>query len=125
MTLPTVWRGPLSRFHAGITWAGAGRSMWCDSRLHGRVDQLHLDIRRDRRISGTFGEFHADDRLAGMCFSGDPNRAVIEHPSAALLQQTGHPVLLVHPVPVDECCLHRLRLGQEVLLEGPEGVSPR
>ena len=73
--------------------------------------QFHLDVRCQRLKLRSFREFHSNKRLAGTRVHRDPNRAVVEHPSAAFLQQTRLSLLLAVLVRKNQHCLHRLLIG--------------
>src|SRR4029077_7878741 len=89
------------------------------------LHQLHLDVGRYRFVLRRFRQLHTNGRLAGLSITGDPNRAVVQHPSAALLQFADEPLLLFHPVSVDQRCPHPLAVGQEVLLGGAETAAAK
>src|SRR5262245_64134603 len=88
----------------------------------GRGHELDCKVGRRRCVTAIFGQLESDERLAGTCIGGGPDRAVIQAASAALGQLVLYAPLLALFVGIDE---RRQDLGlgrQEVLIEAAEGI---
>jgi hypothetical protein len=71
---------------------------------------------------GFLGEFDADGGGAGAGVGGDPNWAVVEHASAAVVEAVHGAELLALDVLVDERRLDSFAVRQEVLLKRAEAA---
>ena len=76
------------------------------------LHQLNLDIRRHRLVFGVLGKLDADDRFAGLGVGGDPNWAVIEHASTAIVQPAQELLLFALGVAIDQRRFHSLGIRQ-------------
>jgi len=100
-------------------------NIFANRQLLRSLDQFNVDVRRERPEFGLAGKLHADDGFARTRIAGDPNRAVLEHASAALAQERCLSHFFPLRVVVDERCLQRFTLRHDVLLKCPEAARPR
>src|SRR5438105_3028438 len=75
-------------------------------------------------MTRSFGQLEAEDRRAWACIARDPDRAVVEHPSATLAQLVLRPPLLALAVLVNQRNPDRDVGREELLGDGAEGVRP-
>src|SRR5271165_5482147 len=75
-------------------------------------------------MTAVFRQIETEDRLAWTCIAWDPDRAVIEHPSAALAQLVLRSTLLALAIRVEQGDQHRDLWWKEVLSHGAKRVRP-
>ena len=75
------------------------------------LDELNVNIRWHTRVARFSGQLKANQRIAGACIIGDPNRAMIQDPSTSFEELIQLPLLPTLSVGVDQCRHPELVLG--------------